>query len=66
MSKYFTTLENVKQTLDMYGVAIIPSILDDAECEHIVSSIWDFFEYITQKWETPINRANEKTWNEFY
>jgi ectoine hydroxylase-related dioxygenase (phytanoyl-CoA dioxygenase family) len=66
MSKYFTTLENVKQTLDMYGVAIIPSILDDAECEHIVSGIWDFFEYITQKWETPINRANEKTWNEFY
>ena len=66
MSKYFTTLENLKQTLETYGVAIIPSVLNNEECNNMVSGIWDFFEYITQKWPTPINRSNEKTWTEFY
>ena len=66
MSKYFTTLENLKQTLDTYGVAIIPAVLNNEECDNMVSGIWDFFEHITQKWPTPINRANEKTWTEFY
>jgi ectoine hydroxylase-related dioxygenase (phytanoyl-CoA dioxygenase family) len=64
--KYFTTLDNLKQTLDTYGVAIIPSILNETECDSMVSGIWDFFEYITQKWEIPINRSDEKTWTLFY
>jgi ectoine hydroxylase-related dioxygenase (phytanoyl-CoA dioxygenase family) len=64
--KYFTTISNLKQTLDEYGVAIIPAVLDSDECAAIVSEIWDFFEHITQKWPTPINRANEASWTEFY
>ena len=64
--KYFTTIANLKQTLHEYGVAIIPSVLDSDECAKIVSKIWDFFEHITQKWPTPINRANEASWTEFY
>ena len=64
--KYLTTIANLKQTLDEYGVAIIPSVLDDAECDAIVSEIWDFFEHITQKWEIPINRNAQVSWTEFY
>ena len=31
MKKYETTLSNVKETLDKYGVAIIPNILNKEE-----------------------------------
>lgn len=30
--KYYTTIENVKTTLELHGVAIIPGILDPEEC----------------------------------
>ena len=49
--KYKTNKENFAKTLDKYGVAIIPSILNDKECTNIVSGMWDFFEHITQSWE---------------
>lgn len=64
--KYVCTKETLKQTIDDYGVAIIPSVLDENECNIMITKIWDFFEYITQTWETPINRNNTNTWREFY
>ena len=39
--KYATDLEGLKSTLDKYGVAIIPSVLDEKECNNMVSGIWD-------------------------
>ena len=59
--KYICTKETLKNTIDQYGVAIIPNILDENECSIMVNQIWDFFEHITQKWEIPINRNNENT-----
>ena len=35
--KYKTTKENLTKTLNEYGVAIIPSILNDEECDNLVS-----------------------------
>lgn len=64
--KYVCTKETLKNTIDMYGVAIIPNVLDENECNKMVNMIWNFFEHISQKWETPINRNDEKTWREFY
>ena len=64
--KYVCTKETLKQTLENYGVAIIPSVLNSDECESIVSGIWDFLEHISQSWPTPINRLNKSTWREFY
>ena len=64
--KYVCTKETLKQTIDNYGVAIIPSVLDENECNNMVSNIWDFFEHITQKWKIPINRNNKNSWCEFY
>jgi len=57
--KYVCSKETLKQTIDTYGVAIIPSILTESECKNMVDKIWDFFEHITQKWETPINRMKK-------
>ena len=64
--KYVTEIDNVKETLDQYGVAIIPNVLDETECNNINDGIWDFFEYITKEWKgenIPINRNNSKSWN---
>jgi ectoine hydroxylase-related dioxygenase (phytanoyl-CoA dioxygenase family) len=65
-SKYFTTHDNVKNTLNTYGVAIIPSILNEDESDAILSGTWDFLEHITQTWTPPINRNNTETWTQFY
>ena len=64
--KYVTSKEKLRETLEQYGVAIIPNILDEKECDNIVSRIWDYFEHISQKWKTPINRKVEKSWQGFY
>jgi ectoine hydroxylase-related dioxygenase (phytanoyl-CoA dioxygenase family) len=65
-SKYFTTADQVKDTLDTYGVAIIPSILNVEESDAILSGTWDFLEHITQKWATPIKRDKTESWTQFY
>lgn len=64
--KYVCTKETLKETIAQYGVAIIPCVLDENECNSMVNKIWDFFEHITQKWETPINRNDTDSWREFY
>ena len=65
-TKYFTTKEKLQETIDTYGVAIIPSLIDEKECEKMLSGMWDYFETITKEWETPIDRKNEETWTEIY
>lgn len=37
--KYVTSKEKLRETLEEYGVAIIPNILDEKECDNIVSRI---------------------------
>lgn len=66
MKKYLTTAENLKETIEKYGVAIIPSVITEEECTSMLDGIWSFFEHITQKWTLPLDRNNEKTWREFY
>jgi len=64
--KMFCTKETLRETIERDGVAVIPSILDEEECEAMVSGIWDFLEHITQNWDLPIDRENKETWREFY
>lgn len=64
--KYVCTKETLKNTIRRYGVAIIPNILDENECESMVNGIWNFLEHISQNWTTPVNRNDKKTWREFY
>jgi len=64
--KYQCTLETLKSTLDKYGVAILPSILTEEECDIMLSEMWDFFEHISQNWDIPLNRNDTATWKEFY
>ena len=62
--KYIATSENVKNVLDTYGVAIIPNILDEEECQAMNNGIWDTLEHLTGNWTTPINRTNPDSWRE--
>lgn len=64
--KYICDKYTLRQTIDTYGVAIIPNVLNDDQCQSIVDGIWDFLEHITQEWTTPIDRNNIDTWKEFY
>ena len=64
--KYFCTKETLKETLQTYGVAIIPRVLNWEESVRMVSGQWDFFEHITQTWDTPINRQNKDSWKGIY
>ncbi len=64
--RYVCTKETLTKTLEKYGVAIIPNVIDEDECKNMISGMWDFFEHITQEWEKPINRNDDTTWREFY
>jgi hypothetical protein len=64
--KYVCCAETLKETINTFGVAIIPNVLNKEECSNIVSGIWDYFEYITSNWSTPILRNDATTWREFY
>ena len=58
--RYVTNSDNLKATLERYGVAIIPNVLNEQECKDMVSGQWDFFEHISQNWEKPINRNDKR------
>jgi hypothetical protein len=64
--KFVCTPDTLINTINTYGVAIIPNVLDDEECNNIVSGIWDFIEHITQNWAIPISRNIQNTWKYFY
>ena len=60
--KYITNVENLKHTLEEYGVAIIPNVINDEECEEMVNGMWNTLEHWTQSWDTPIHRSNPDSW----
>lgn len=65
-TKYITTKERIQETIETYGVAILPSVLDSSECEQMLSGLWDYFEHTTSCWSVPINRNKPETWKEIY
>jgi ectoine hydroxylase-related dioxygenase (phytanoyl-CoA dioxygenase family) len=65
-SRYTTTPDKVHATLDKYGVAVIPNILNEDELKSIRTGMWDILEHITSEHPTPIKRDETKTWRTFY
>jgi hypothetical protein len=63
--RYLTTIANVTNTLEQYGVAIIPNILNVQECENMKLGMWNYLETITGNLPIPISRANPQTWKTF-
>jgi hypothetical protein len=64
--RYVCTKETLKETLDKYGVAIIPNVINDKECDTMLNDMWNFFEHISQSWDNPIKRDDSNSWRGFY
>jgi len=62
--KYITTASDAKKTLDTFGVAIIPNVLNQEECDAMNYGMWDTLEHLSQTWENPIRRDNPDSWRE--
>lgn len=62
--KYFANENNVLEIINKYGVAIIPNILNEDECEKMKNGMWDYLEYVSKNFNIPINRQDKNTWNE--
>ena len=62
MNKYYANSDNLKEIIDKYGVAIIPSILTDDECQNMINNMWNYLEHITVNWKIPITRNNISSW----
>ena len=63
--RYFATKDDVSDVIAKYGIAIIPSILDNNEIKEMIDGMWDYLETVTSKFDTPISRSNSATWREF-
>ncbi len=59
--KYITPIEGVNETLEKYGVAVIPNVLSPQECAATYEGMWKFLEHVSQKWPAPICRNKPET-----
>lgn len=50
--KYLCDTENIKETIEKYGVAIAP-LLDSDECDEMINNKWELLEHLTKKIATP-------------
>jgi hypothetical protein len=66
MEQYITNSNNVLATIKEYGIAIIPSLLNEIEINNMNEGMWSYLEYITSDFNIPINRNDKNTWNSFY
>ena len=41
-NKYITTIDNLTTTLNNFGVAIIPNILNKTECNNMKDEMWNY------------------------
>lgn len=63
--KYVSTIDTIADTLNKYGVAIIPNVLNDNECEEMKQGMWNYLETITTNLPIPIKKQNPQTWKSF-
>ena len=62
--RFVTTIPNIRQKLQECGVAIIPNLLNEQECEDMKNGMWDYLEHISTNFQTPIRRNNPQSWKE--
>jgi len=63
--KYLCDTENIRDTIEKYGVAITP-LLDSSECDEMITNKWDMLEHLTKNFATPINRHDKSTYKQIH
>ncbi len=53
------TSDDIKKTLEKYGVAIILNVLNDEECDEMINGMWNYLDHITYG---DIKRDDNTTW----
>lgn len=64
--RFRCTPQTLAATLEEHGVAILPALLDAAECRVLQEGVWHFFEHITSGWKTPFRHADPASWNQLF
>lgn len=54
--------QDIRRVLKEYGVCIVPSLLNQVECDHMEDGMWDYLECVSSKFEVPIVRGNVSTY----
>lgn len=66
MEKYHCTKDNILETLDKYGIAIVNNVLSEKEIKNMQDGMFLYIEYLTQDFEVPFNRYKPETYVEFF
>jgi ectoine hydroxylase-related dioxygenase (phytanoyl-CoA dioxygenase family) len=61
--KYITSKDNVLETIEKYGVAIIPNVLSQEENQAMIDGMWDTLEFLTANFQHPIKRNEPKSFS---
>lgn len=64
--KFIVNEESVMESLQKYGVAVVPNVLNREECENGFNGMWNYFEHISQNWEHPLQKNNTSSYREFW
>ncbi len=59
-------VSKLQETLDQYGIAVVPNVLDEKFLSQAQSQMWDMLETLTSKYDKPIDRKSPDTWKSFY
>lgn len=62
----FCTADTARDVLGRYGVAVIPGVLNEVECEQLEGEMWSYFGSLTREWSTPVSREVPESWCEVY
>lgn len=61
-NELYATKETVKEKLERYGVAVIPSLLSPEECAAFEQGVWDTLGKLSAKWPVPVTKDNKESW----
>ena len=62
--KYDTNIDGINNTLEKYGIAVIPALLDEIEQKAMVDGMWDFLREVTSEFKNPIDRTQPDSWKQ--
>jgi hypothetical protein len=64
--KFIVNDGDVMNKLEKFGVAVVPNILNDEECDIGYNGMWNYFEYISQNWDIPLKKENTESYREYW
>ncbi len=62
--KYICTSSSLLDTINKYGVAIIPSVLNEEECNEMIEGMWNTLGIWTYEWDKPITKTDPESWKQ--